>query len=227
MRIESMLAGNPHGDAAIRKASRRLLPLLFCLYIVAYLDRVNVAFAKQTISADLGFTDAVFGFGAGIFFVGYFLLEIPGALIAEHWSARLWMSRILVTWGILAMAEGFVRTAGQFYVVRFFLGLAEAGFFPAALVYLSHWFPASTRARALSGFILAVPLSFVLGAPLSAWCLSLGWLDWPGWRWLFVLQGAPAVIFGCIVPLPDARPAQRREMAFDARAPVARRRNGE
>src|SRR5262245_38676423 len=195
----------PAGDAAVRKASRRLLPLLFCLYIVAYLDRVNVAFAKQSISADLGFSDAVFGFGAGIFFVGYFLLEIPGALIAEHWSARLWMSRILVTWGALAMAEGFVKTAGQFYVVRFFLGLAEAGFFPAALVYLSHWFPAAARARALSGFILAVPLSFVIGAPLSAWCLTLDLLGWPGWRWLFVLQGAPSVLFGCVVPflMPD------------------------
>jgi ACS family tartrate transporter-like MFS transporter len=193
------------GESAIRKASRRLLPLLFCLYIVAYLDRVNVAFAKQSLSADLGFNDEVFGFGAGIFFVGYFLLEIPGALIAEHWSARLWMSRILFTWGALAMAEGFVRTASQFYVVRFLLGLAEAGFFPAALVYLSHWFPASARARALSGFILAVPLSFVIGAPLSAWCLSLDWLQWPGWRWLFVLQGAPAVLFGCLVPflMPD------------------------
>lgn len=218
MGIESRLADNTLGGGAVRKASRRLLPLLFCLYIVAYLDRVNVAFAKQSISADLGFSDAVFGFGAGIFFVGYFLLEIPGALIAEHWSARLWMSRILVTWGALAMAEGFVQTAGQFYVVRFLLGLAEAGFFPAALVYLSHWFPASTRARALSGFILAVPLSFVLGAPLSAWCLSLGWMDWPGWRWLFVLQGAPAVVFGCIVPflMPD-RPRDAKWLSASER----------
>jgi sugar phosphate permease len=208
---------------AVSKAFRRLIPILLCLYIVAYLDRANVAYAKIAMSADLGFSETVFGFGAGIFFVGYFLLEIPGALIAERWSARLWISRILLTWGTLAIAEGFVQTASQFYTVRFLLGLAEAGFFPAAIIYLSHWFPGDTRAKALSGFILAVPLTFVIAAPVSAWCLSIDWLGWPSWRWLFVLQGSPAILFGLLVPfcLPD-RPRQAKWLTADEQEALER-----
>jgi sugar phosphate permease len=211
-------------ERAVGKAFKRLLPVLLCLYIVAYLDRANVAYAKTSMSVDLGFSETVFGFGAGIFFVGYFLLEIPGALIAERWSARLWISRILLTWGSLAVAEGFVQTASQFYTVRFFLGLAEAGFFPAAIIYLSHWFPSRTRAKALSGFILAVPLTFVIAAPISAWCLSIDWLGWPSWRWLFVLQGAPAILFGLVVPfcLPD-RPRDARWLTKEDREALERK----
>ena len=185
---------------AIGKASRRILPLLFVLYIVAYLDRANVAFAKLPMTADLGFSDSVFGLGAGLFFVGYILLEIPSAIIAERWSARLWLSRILVTWGLLTVLIGFVRTPMQFYTARFLLGLAEAGFFPVVIVYLSHWFPARARARAFSGLILAVPVSFVLGAPLSAACMSISWFGMAGWRWIFILQGAPAILLGFITP---------------------------
>ena len=182
------------------KIARRILPFLFILYLVAYLDRADVSFAKLAMSADLGFSEAVYGVAAGIFFLGYFLLEIPGALIVERWSARLWLGRILVTWGICTVLEGFARTPVQFYIVRFCLGLAEAGFFPGVIVYLSHWFPHRDRARALSYFIVSAPLSFVVGAPLSALCLSLHWLGMAGWRWLFVLQGVPAIVLGLVTP---------------------------
>ncbi|MBV9035966.1 MAG: MFS transporter [Acidobacteriaceae bacterium] len=194
-----------------RKVSRRILPFFFALYIISYLDRANVSFAKAAMSADLGFSEAVYGFGAGIFFVGYLLLEIPGALIVERWSARLWMSRILITWGLCTILVGFARTPVQFYGARFCLGLAEAGFFPGVLVYLTHWFAPGDRARAMSSFILAVPISFVIGAPLSAFCLSLHWFGLAGWQWLFILQGLPAVFFGILTPfyLID-RPADAR-----------------
>jgi MFS family permease len=152
------------------------------------------------MSADLGFSEAVYGLGAGIFFVGYFLLEIPGALIVERWSARLWISRILITWGICTVLVGFVRTPGQFYSARFCLGLAEAGFFPGVLVYLTHWFTPRDRARAMSDFILAVPISFVIGAPVSALCLTVHWFGLAGWQWLFILQGIPAIVCGIITP---------------------------
>jgi ACS family tartrate transporter-like MFS transporter len=180
--------------------SRRILPYFFVLYIIAYLDRANVTFAKLSMVADLKFSEAVFGTGAGIFFLGYFLLEIPGALIVEKWSARLWMARILVTWGLFTVLVGFVKTPVEFYTARFLLGMAEAGFFPGVIIYMTHWFPARDRARAMSGFILAVPISFVIGAPLSAWCLSLNLFGMPGWRWIFILQGLPAILFGLITP---------------------------
>src|ERR1700730_15797751 len=132
----------------VAKIRRRILPFVFVLYMAAYLDRANVAFAKLSMQADLGFSEAVFGFGAGIFFVGYLLFEIPGALIVERWSARRWMARILITWGVCAVVVGLIRTASQFYVARFFLGLAEGGFFPGIILYLSHWFCARDRPRA-------------------------------------------------------------------------------
>ena len=182
----------------VAKVSRRIIPYFFVLYIIAYIDRANVAFAKLSMQADLGFSEAVFGLGAGIFFIGYFLLEIPGCLIVERWSARLWISRILISWGICTVVIGFINTPRQFYIARFFLGLAEAGFFPGAIVYFTHWFPPRERARALAGFILGVPISFLVGAPLSAWCLSIDWFGLAGWRWIFILQGLPAILFGFI-----------------------------
>jgi ACS family tartrate transporter-like MFS transporter len=188
------------GERALRKASRRLLPFFFVLYIVAFLNRANVAFARIPMVADLGFSEAVFGFGAGVFFVGYFALGIPGAMIVERRGARLWMALFLLVWGLCTMAAGLVHSAGQFYTARFVLGLAQAGFFPGVIVYLTRWFPAPVRAKALAGFILAVPISFVVGAPLSTWCLQIGWLDLPGWRWLFLLQGLPAVVLGLVTP---------------------------
>ena len=150
------------------------------------------------MTTDLGFSDAVFGLGAGIFFLGYFLLEIPGALIIERWSARRWLARILVTWGVCTVLVGFVRTANQFYAARFLLGAAEAGFFPGIIVYLSHWFCKQDRARATARFVMAAPVSLVIGAPLSALILKATWWEIPGWRWVFILEGIPAILFGFV-----------------------------
>lgn len=183
-------------DTTRRKVARRLLPFVFVLYIIAYLDRANVGFAKLAMTADLSFSEAVFGLGSGIFFLGYFLLEIPGALIVERWSARKWMSRILITWGFCTVWVGLVHTPAQFYWARFLLGAAEAGFFPGLIVYLSHWFVERDRARAMAGFIIAIPVALMLGAPISALILRLNWLGLPGWRWVFILEGLPAVLFG-------------------------------
>lgn len=180
------------------KIGWRVLPLVFLLYIVAYLDRANVGFAKLAMSDDLKFSEAVFGFGFGIFFIGYLILEIPGALLVERWSARKWFSRILITWGLISALTAFVQTPTQFYVARFLLGVAESGFFPGIIVYFSHWFPARDRARALSGLVMAVPFSLALGAPISAVLLKVEWLGLAGWQWMFLLEGLPAVILGVV-----------------------------
>ena len=140
---------------AIRQASRRILPLVFIIYLIAFIDRANVAYAKLTMSVDLGFSEKVYGFGAGLFFIGYLVLEIPGALIVQRWGARRWIARILATWGICTTVAGFIHTANQFYAARFLLGLAEAGLVPGVLVYLHEWFPAQYRARALAKFFIA------------------------------------------------------------------------
>jgi len=181
-----------------RKIAWRILPFVFVLYIIAYLDRANVAFAKLNMSEDLKFSEEVFGLGAGIFFIGYLVLEIPGALIVEHWSARKWFARILVSWGCCTVLVGFVQTPFQFYAARFLLGVAEAGFFPGLIVYFTHWFRSRDRARALSGMIMAIPFGLAVGAPVSALILHLDWLGLAGWRWVFILEGLPAVVFGVI-----------------------------
>ena len=192
----------------IRKIRRRILPFLFLLYVVAYIDRANVAFVSAAMRADLGFDEAVFGFGTGIFFLGYFLLEIPGALIVERWSARKWLARILVTWGLCTMLIATVQTPAQFFGARFLLGIAEAGFFPGVIVYLTHWFPAEDRARALAGFAIAAPIALTIAAPLSALILQIDALGLANWRWVFLLEGVPAVILGivtlfCLIDRPD------------------------
>ena len=179
-----------------RKVAWRVLPLVFLLYIVAYLDRANVSFAKLAMAAELKFSEEVFGLGFGIFFLGYLTLEIPGALLVERWSARKWFARILISWGFVSALTAFVRTPVQFYVARFLLGVAEAGFFPGIIVYLTHWFSGGDRARALSGLVMAVPFSLALGAPVSSLLLRVNWLDLAGWQWLFLLEGLPAVILG-------------------------------
>ena len=179
-----------------RKVAWRILPLVILLYLAAYLDRANVGFAKLRMAQDLGFSEEVFGLGIGIFFLGYLTLEIPGALLVERWSARKWFARILITWGFLSAATAFVETPMQFYVSRFLLGVAEAGFFPGIIVYFTHWFPMKERASAMSGFIVAIPLSLALGAPLSGALLQVNWLGWEGWQWLFVVEGVPAVALG-------------------------------
>ena len=187
----------PINYAALRrKIAWRVLPLVFVIYIVAYLDRANVGFAKLRMAGDLKFSDEVFGLGIGIFFIGYLILEIPGALLVERWSARKWFARILISWGFISALTAFVHTPMQFYVARFLLGVAEAGFFPGIIVYFTHWFVRADRARALSGLVLAVPFSLMLGAPVSALLLDVHWLGLVGWKWLFIIEGLPAVALG-------------------------------
>ena len=184
------------GDALRRKIGWRVLPFIFVLYIFSYLDRANVGFAKLAMVDDLKFSEEVFGLGFGIFFIGYLFLEIPGALIVERWSARKWFARILISWGLVSALTAFVRTPMQFYAARFLLGVAEAGFFPGIIVYFTHWFTSRDRGRALAGLVMAVPFSLALGAPVSGLLLQVDWLGLAGWRWLFVLEGLPAVLLG-------------------------------
>ena len=187
----------PINSAALRrKVAWRVLPLVFLLYIIAYLDRANAGFAKLAMADDLKFSDEVFGLGFGIFFIGYLVLEIPGALLVERWSARKWFARILISWGIVSAWTAFVRTPMQFYTARFLLGVAEAGFFPGIIVYFSHWFTSQDRGRALSGLVMAVPFSLALGAHVSALLLKVHWFGVTGWKWLFILEGLPAVALG-------------------------------
>lgn len=181
-----------------RRIALRLLPFLFILYVIAFLDRMNVGTAALEMSRDLGLNDRAIGLGAGIFFLGYFLLQIPGALMAERWSARRWIARIMISWGILTFLLAFIHSARQFYVIRFLVGAAEAGFFPAVIVYLTHWFRASDRAKAVAAFYAAMPLSYVIGSPLAGWLLGISWFGLHGWRWLFILEGIPAILLGVI-----------------------------
>ena len=188
----------PVSEQARRRITRRLMPYVFVLYVIAYLDRVNVGYAALEMTRALNFSPEVYGFGAGIFFIGYFLLEIPGCILVEKWSARKWIARIMISWGIIAALTGFVHSATQFYWIRFLLGVAEAGFFPGIVVYLSHWFRPAERARALALLVIAQPISNVIGSPLSGLLLGIRWLGIDGWRWLFIIEGIPAVIFGLV-----------------------------
>src|SRR5579884_512305 len=172
-------------ERARRRITRRILPYLLVLYIVAYLDRSNVSYAALDMTGALHFAPDVYGFGAGIFFAGYFLLEIPGAILVERWSARVWIARIMISWGVVAACTNFVHSSTQFYWVRFLLGAAEAGFFPGMVVYLSHWFRYEDRARAMACFMAAQPVANLIGAPVSGLLLGIHWLGIPGWRWLF------------------------------------------
>ena len=183
---------------ARKRIAWRLLPFLFLLYVIAFLDRMNVGAAALQMPGDLGFNDRVVGLGAGMFFIGYVVLEIPGALIAEKWSARRWIARIMISWGIITALMAFIHTAREFYAVRFLVGAAEAGFFPAVIVYVSHWFRYQDRAKAIAVFYAANPLSYVIGSPLAGLLLGISWMGLRGWRWLFILEGLPAVVFGVI-----------------------------
>jgi MFS transporter, ACS family, tartrate transporter len=193
---------NPQDVASItlRKVTLRLIPFLFLLYIVAWLDRVNVGFAGLQMNADLGFSSAAFGFGSGVFFLGYCLFEVPSNLVLHRVGARRWIARIMISWGVISAAMMFVRTAPTFYVLRFLLGAAEAGFFPGVVYYLSHWYPEGQRARAIAAFMTAVPVSGVVGGPLSGALLTLnGLFGLAGWQWLFLAEGAPAILLGVTV----------------------------
>lgn len=195
------------GIRARSRISRRLMPFLLILFLLAFIDRANIAVAAKGMRTELGFSDNVIGTGAGIFFLGYFLLEIPGTLIVERWSARKWIARIMVSWGIIASLMGLIGLPlmgtmdpkSQFYGLRFILGLAEAGFFPGVIVYLSHWFRYEDRGRTKSFFLIGIPLATIISTPLSEWIMAnIHWMNWQGWRWVFVLEGIPSVIMGLI-----------------------------
>jgi MFS transporter, ACS family, tartrate transporter len=240
-------------DSAKRKAFWRLLPLCFICYVVAYVDRTNVSLAKLTMAKSLPWLDdAVFGAASGIFFWGYFLLEIPGSILVERWSARKWISRIMISWGIIAAATALVKTPTQFYGVRFLLGLGEAGFFPGVIVYLTHWFPSRERARALSLFLVATPVAQMLGPKITGALTTIGTtevlkngltiqhatlLGLQGWQWVFIAWGLPATLLGIVVFFfltdrpsqakwltPAERDALEAELAREKAATVAKHR---
>jgi ACS family tartrate transporter-like MFS transporter len=195
-------------QSAIAKATRRLIPFLCLCYAVNFLDRVNVGFAALAMNEDLGFSPSVFGAGAGIFFVGYILFEIPSNLALQRFGARIWIARIMISWGLIAAAMALVNSETSFYVMRFLLGVAEAGFFPGIILYLTYWFPARERARIVSLFMAAVPLATVVGGPVSGALLELHGLGGlKGWHWLFIVEGLPAVLLGVVaLKFLDDRP---------------------
>ena len=184
------------GVTTRRRVDRRLMPFILLLYVVSFLDRVNISSAGLQMTKELRFTDTVFGFGGGIFFVGYFLLEVPGSILAELWSARKWLARILISWGFVASLTGLIHTKTEFYAIRFVLGIAEAGFVPGVLVYLSHWYRPADRAKAMAWFFAGIPAAQVVGGPLAAVLLKIHWLGLGGWRWLLILEGIPALVLG-------------------------------
>jgi ACS family tartrate transporter-like MFS transporter len=204
---------------AIRKITWRLIPFLMLLYFVAFLDRINVGFAALTMNKDLGLTSQMFGFGAGIFFLGYFAFEVPSTVILHKVGARFWIGRVMITWGLVSIAMAFTRGPISFYVLRFLLGLAEAGFFPGIILYLSYWFPANHRSAATAMFMSAAPVAGFIGSPVSGALMQLnGLLGLRGWQWLFLLEGIPALVLGFITFrfLTD-RPADAAWLSADER----------
>ena len=205
MRAIMPLPEQDNGESARSRIAWRLLPFLFLLYVANYLDRTNIAYATLGMKGELGLTDSVFGTASGIFFIGYFALQVPGALLVERWSARLLLAITLITWGMLTTLTAFVHTAHQLYGARFLLGAAEAGFFPGVIVYLSHWFTTQDRGKAIARFMAAIPIGFMIGGPIAGYILGVHWLNLSGWRWLFLMEGAPAIVLGIatIFYLPD------------------------
>src|SRR4051794_2083073 len=214
----------------LRKVATRLIPALLVLYVIAYLDRVNVTFAQDKLEDDLGFSGAVYGLGAGIFFIGYFLLEVPSNLALERFGARRWIARIMISWGVISACTMLVQGPASFYAVRFLLGMAEAGFFPGMILYLSYWFPARERARAIGFFMSAIAISYAIGAPISGGIMSAfdGVAGLQDWQWLFMVEGVPALIAAVCVWrfLPDG-PQDAGWLADDEREWLARRLEGE
>ncbi|MGO8704743.1 MAG: MFS transporter [Candidatus Brocadiia bacterium] len=199
-------------DSLYRRISIRILPILFCCYLVNYVDRVNVSFAQLRISASLGIGPAAYGFGAGLFFIGYFFLQVPSNLFLQRIGARNCMSLILLLWGVVSASTAFVRNEWDFYVLRFLLGACEAGFFPGVILYLTWWYPASVRARVVAVFLTAIPVAGLLGGPVSGWILeNVRGRGFQDWQWLFILEGAPCLlvalwVFRCLPDHPrDAR----------------------
>ncbi len=206
-----------------RKIARRLIPFLIVCYFISYLDRVNLGFAALTFRQDLALTAEVFGLGAGIFFLGYFLFEVPSNLLLEKVGARIWIARIMITWGLVSAAMALVRGETSFYFVRFLLGLAEAGFFPGIILYLTYWYTAAERARVVGMFMIAVPLSSAIGAPVSSWILGAfaGVGGLASWQWLFIIEALPAVVMGFVVlAYLDDGPATAKWLTADEKQAV-------
>jgi MFS family permease len=216
--MNAPLTDDASAAATYRKVAWRLIPLLFVCYILAYLDRVNVGFAKLSMKGEPWFSDAVFATGSGIFFIGYFLFEVPGNIILHRVGARRWIARIMVSWGLLSALCAMSSSVASFYTLRFLLGIAEAGFFPGIILYLTYWFPREHRARMVALFMTAITMAGVLGSPLSGWLLEVA-EDWQGlkaWQWLFIVEGLPSVIVGCAVPfLLTDRPDQAGWLSAD------------
>ena len=211
-------------DAIYRKVSLRIMPLLFMAYIVAYLDRVNVGFAKLQMLTALNLTDAIYGLGAGIFFFGYFIFEVPSNILLHRLGARKWIFRIMISWGIISGCMMFVNSATSFYVMRFLLGIAEAGFFPGIILYLTYWFPAQRRGRATSMFLAAIAFAGIIGGPVSGWIMKRmdGAYDLQGWQWLFVIEAMPSLIMGLVILyFLDDRVADAKWLTDHERAVVA------
>lgn len=195
-----MIEARIEDEKIVRKVFRRLMPFVCLLYVFNFLDRVNIGYAALSMNKDLGFSNAVYGFGAGIFFIGYFIMEIPGNLIMTRIGARLWIARILITWGIISGLTAWVSTPSQFYVVRFFLGVAEASFFPCIIYYLGTWFRMQDVAKAVALFMMSLPVCNIIAAPVSTYLLGVSWLGLAGWQWLFILEAIPAIILGFVTP---------------------------
>src|SRR3984957_3734396 len=211
------------GRSAQRKAGLRLIPVIGIGYGLAYIDRLNLSFASLQMNRDLHFSASVYGFGAGLFFIGYALCEVPSNLALLRFGAKRWLARIMFTWGLLAAAMMFVRTPLEFNAVRLLLGVAEAGFFPGGIYYLTLWFPARMRARAVSRFYIAMPLSSAVMGSLAGWLLGLdGKLGLTGWQWLFLVEGLPAVLFSFVIlkMLPDG-PAKAEWLTPEEKAWLA------
>jgi MFS transporter, ACS family, tartrate transporter len=210
----------PVAQRALRRITWRIVPFIMLLYFIAFIDRVNIGFAALTMNKDIGLSASAYGFGAGIFFLGYFLFEVPSNLVLEKVGARLWIARVMITWGLISAGMAFVRGPTSFYALRFLLGAAEAGFFPGIILYLSYWFPTGRRASVTALFMAAAPVSTALGSPVSAALLEMnGVLAMKGWQWLFVLEAIPAVVLGVVVlfHMTD-RPALARWLPEDERA---------
>ncbi len=217
-----MTSGQPIAPSSIeartiRKMWIRIIPFIFLLYVVAYLDRINIGFAALTMNKELGITSQQFGLLVGIFFFGYFLFEIPSNLLLHKIGARIWIARILITWGIVAMSTGFVRNVHQLYVARFLLGLAEAGYYPGIVLYLTYWFRQREQAQAIALVLVGIPVTTILGGPISGLILDhVHWLGLSSWRWLLILQGIPAVVCGLLAYLVlPSRPAEAKFLAQD------------
>ncbi|UIF86881.1 MFS transporter [Cupriavidus sp. UYPR2.512] len=212
-------------DATYRKVSWRLVPFLLLCYVVAYLDRVNVGFAKLQMLNDLQFSETIYGLGAGIFFIGYFLFEVPSNVILHKVGARIWIARIMITWGAISAAMMFVTTPTMFYVMRFLLGIAEAGFFPGIILYLTYWYPANRRGRTTTYFMTAVALAGVIGGPLSGWIMQSfhGHNGWSGWQWMFLLEGIPSILVGLwVLAYLDDRIAHAKWLSQEEKALLER-----